>query len=339
MNMHRIDAHAHLAFDPSCGEMMEFVESMNLRIINTSGNIAPGWHDQGRIPAYRNLAACRPDLFAWITGFDLPEFDNPNYHKRMLAQLKDDFAQNAAGCKLWRQIGMTVRKPSGEYMLMDDAILDPIYECLVECGRPLLVHISEPQARWPQARGRKIGFYGRQPAHRPLEDEYGDVDFPPAAEQIAAQGRVLAKYPELKVIGAHFGGMEHDIRELAKFLDEHPNFAVDTSARRRDVALQALNDRDAVREFFRKYKSRILWGMDQGTGAVILNSKTRADTIKDSIKANRDGYEYEFSLYEKEGMVKVDQYDDIPGLGLGDDVLRAIYHDNARTWYPHAFRD
>ncbi len=337
MNRSRIDAHAHLAFDPACTPVLEFVEQTGLRIINTSGSIKPGWHDQGRVPAYRALAAARPDLFAWVTGFDVPEFDNPNYSARVVAQLERDFRHHAVGCKLWRQIGMSIRKPDGTYMLMDDPILDPLYECLIAHNKTLLVHISEPHARWPGARGKTIGFYGRPPSYAPLEDEYGVVDFPDASAQIAAQNRMLAKFPQLRVVGAHFGGLEHDIRALAAQLDAYPNFAVDTSGRRRDIALQALRDTDAVRAFFSRYRDRILWGMDQGTGSTVLTNASDPDTIERWIAANRDGYAYEFNVYEGAGVVRVDQYNDISGLDLPGDVLQCMYVDNALRWYPGAF--
>jgi predicted TIM-barrel fold metal-dependent hydrolase len=326
-----------MAFDVSCAEMLSFVEGMNLRIINTSGSLSPGWHDQGRVVAYRRMATQRPDRFAWITGFDAPELDNPNYWKRVEAQLAADFAAGAIGCKLWRHVGMSVRKPGGEYLLMDDPAMAPLYECLIEHRKTLLVHISEPWQRWPQSRGKPTGLYGRSPARWPLEDEYGEVDFPGPAEQIAAQNRVLARYPELKVVGAHFGGLEHDVRELARQLDGYPNFAVDTSARRRDIALQALKDVQAVREFFIRYKDRILWGMDQGTGKSVLSGSSAAETVRETIKSNREGYAFEFTLYEKGGTVTVDQFGDIPGLKLPEDVLQAMYVDNARAWYPGVF--
>lgn len=337
MNRPRIDAHAHLAFDLSCSELLSFIESMNLRVINTSGSIAPGWHDQGRIVAYRRMAAQRPDRFAWITGFDAPEFDNPNYWKRVEAQLAADFAAGAIGCKIWRHIGMSVRKPGGAYLMMDDPFMAPLYECLLKHRKTLLVHISEPWQRWPQSRRMPIGLYGRSPDRWPLEDEYGAVDFPGPAEQIAAQNRVLAKYPELRVVGAHFGGIEHDVRELAKQLDQFPNFAVDTSARRRDLALQALKDRDTVREFFIRHQDRVLWGMDQGTGKNVLSSISSAQSIGDTVRCLRDGYAFECNLYEKSGTVTVDQFEDIPGLALPEEVLQKLYVDNARAWYPGVF--
>jgi hypothetical protein len=163
------------------------------------------------------------------------------------------------------------------------------------------------------------------------------VDFPSAAEQIAAQNRVLRKYRELRVVGAHFGGLEHDIRELAKQLDAHPNFAVDTSARRCDIGLQALRDREAVRDFFSQYRDRILWGMDQGTGSTVLTDVSHPETVQKFLASNRDGYEYEWNLYEGTGAVTVDQYDDIPGLDLPDRVLQRLYVDNALKWYPGVF--
>lgn len=337
MKRPRIDAHAHLACEPTCSEMLDFIEALDLRIINTSGSLSPGWHDQGRVATYRRIATERPDRFAWITGFDVPAPGDAGGQDRMVAQVEADFAAGAVGCKVWRHVGMSVRAADGSYLMMDDPLFDPLYASLIAHDRTLLVHISEPWQRWPSWRAGVIGLYARSPDRGPLEEEYGPIDFPGPEEQISALNRVLARHPRLRVVGAHLGGLEHDVRLLAAQLEAFPNFAIDTSARRRDLALQALRDREAVRAFFCRYAERILWGMDQGTGKTVLSGVSRPEVVADAIRSNGDGYAMEWAFLEEEGTVHVDGHDDIPGLALPEDVLRQIYVESALRWYPWAF--
>ena len=50
-----------------------------------------------------------------------------------------------------------------------------------------------------------------------------------------ARDHILAKHPNLVVIGAHIGSLEYNVDEVAKRLDKYPNFHVEVSARTRDL--------------------------------------------------------------------------------------------------------
>ena len=326
----RIDAHAHIVADDP--EMVAFLDERELKVHNIS--LVPlgadDWYTEGGCRAYYELAVKYPDHFAWCTTFDLPTFDDPNYVSDGIAQLERDFADGATGCKVWRNIGMEVRKPSGEYILIDDPLFEPIFSYIASAGKSLLMHVGEPLARWPGERDELAGRTGQK---TPNYSVLKNVDYPGYWEQIEARDHVLERHPDLKVIGAHFGSLEHDLHEVAKRLDRYPNFAVDTGGRRRDLACQ---DRDTVRQFIIDYQDRILWGMDQGTG------DSRLCDFDDEKRAwffnmMREGYAYEFNLYEGSGPVPVDQIE-AQGLDLPDDVLEKIYYTNARTWYPGIFQ-
>jgi hypothetical protein len=56
----------------------------------------------------------------------------------------------------------------------------------------------------------------------------GHVQEPEAPQKAAildSRDRVLAMYPDLRVIDAHFGSMDTHLDELAVRLDRYPNFA------------------------------------------------------------------------------------------------------------------
>src|SRR5579862_3764851 len=121
--MVRIDAHMHYMGDTP--ESRELLERLDLKMMNICvAEDAHGvWRDQAE--CYERLAREHPDRFAWCTSFDLPGFDDSGYTDRVIAGLERDFAHGAVACKIWKNFGMEVVKPSGEYILPDDPLLTP----------------------------------------------------------------------------------------------------------------------------------------------------------------------------------------------------------------------
>lgn len=332
MTVKRIDAHAHLTAGDD--RFLRFLDERGLRLHNVSVAAAhrQQWDAEGgRTSVMRRLHREHPEYFAWCTTFDLPRFDDPDYMPGVIEQLEQHFEEGATGCKLWRSIGMQWRKPSGEFIMMDDPLFDPLYDYLVSVGKPLLVHICEPYERWPEGREALAGRQVR--GYSPLRDEEtGGGECPGYWAQIQARDNVLERHPDLKVVGAHLGSLEHDVTEIAKRLDRYPNFAVDTSARRTCLACQ---DSAVVRRFMIDYQDRILWGMDALTRET--NYEDFTDAQKDAFyRMLTDGYSYEFAYYESRGRVMVDHIE-TDGLDLPPEVLEKIYLKNALTWFPDMF--
>lgn len=63
---------------------------------------------------------------------------------------------------------------------------------------------------------------------------------------------MLAKFPEIRFVGAHLGSLEWDVDELAKRLDRFPNMAVDMAARIGHLQFQSQKDLQKVRNFMIK---------------------------------------------------------------------------------------
>jgi hypothetical protein len=322
----RIDAHAHAGIDARLERAVAFVEERNLRWHNVAGNPARNVKLR-RTDVYRRMHEARPDLFAWGTGFPPVDLRDPHFIGRVLRQLEEDFAAGATCCKFWRDIGMSVRKPDGRYLLIDDPFLEPIFSFLEGRGKTALLHTGEPFARWPEfATSGALPATGR--IFKPLLGEYAVVDFPGFRAQMDAEENVVRRHPRLRFVGAHLAGFDYDVAAVAKLLDRCPNLAVDTSGRRQSLAVQ---ETSAVRAFIIRYQDRLLWGMDQG--AIAGMSPQDEDRC---YRALSDGYDYEFGLYETSGATRVDQVQ-ARGLDLPESVLRKIYAENAATWYPGIF--
>ncbi len=320
--MSKIDAHLHIICEHPDG--LALFRELGMRLINVCvvSKPEPLWRTEAR--RFRRLAQAFPDVYAWCTSFDLPDW-TADWADRVIAQLNQDFAQGAVGCKIWKNVGMEIKKPDGSFLLPDDPLFDPLYEYLAWVGKPLLAHIAEPLACWqPLEPGRPhYGYY----SHHPEWHMYHHPDHPSHTDLIAARDRVLQKHPRLRMIGAHLASLEYDVTEIARRLDLYPNLAVDTSARLDDLAVQ---DSDAVRQFFIQYQERILFGTDL---VEVKQSPWLVESARQhKLSGIRGAYETWFAYLESPGTVQVGERQ-TQGLGLPADVLDRVYRQNAIEWF------
>src|SRR5690606_29788376 len=138
------------------------------------------------------------------------------------AALDETFEDGAVMTKIWKEIGLELKSPSGEFVLPDDPLFDPIYAHLARPGKPLLAHLAEPLEAWLplDTAGVHYSYYSRNPEWH----LYQRPEFPSHAALIASRDRIMEKHPDLVVIGAHLGSLEHDVDEVAARLDRYPNF-------------------------------------------------------------------------------------------------------------------
>jgi predicted TIM-barrel fold metal-dependent hydrolase len=327
--MQKIDAHIHFVADHP--DSVQLLADLDLKLLNICvAHDNAVWRRDEAEP-YEKLARQHPDRFAWCTSFDVPgpdDFRRPaDYAERVIAGLERDFAHGGAiACKVWKNVGMEVKRPDGAFVFVDDPLFQPIFDYLTRANRPLLFHIGEPLACWqplvPDT--PHYGYYSKNPQWH----MFGRNDFPSHADLIASWERLLDKHPGLRVVGAHLGSLEYDVKEVARRLDRYPNLAVDMSARLGDLAFQ---DSDTVREFFLAYPDRVLFGTD----LVYRRSQTTmTDDERRAIYANlRATYEMHFAYFEKDGPVSV-RGRETRGLNLPAAVLDKFYAANAHAWYP-----
>jgi predicted TIM-barrel fold metal-dependent hydrolase len=319
-----IDAHIHCAdTDPS---LLSLMEEFNLKFLNICVAHDPEgqWREQAEL--YKYVADRYPSRFAWCTTFDLPRFHDPDYVEQVISDLDQDSAAGAIACKVWKNVGMEVKKPNGEFFMVDDPLLEPIFDHVAKSGRTLLMHIGEPLICWQplEVHSPHVNYYRNNPQWH----MYNKPEYPHHSQLIEARDRVVERHPDLRIIGAHLGSLEYDLDEIAVRLKRYPNFAVDISARLGDFAIKDSNE---VRQFVIEYADRILWGTD-----VVM--RTRPSTLPEperegALSRLRDTIETYLAYFESTGPVEV-RGETTQGLGLPSEVLEKLYITNAKSWYP-----
>ena len=210
---------------------------------------------------------------------------------------------------------------------MDDPLFYPIYTWLAANTHTLVAHIAEPIACWhPLDENNPYRSYY---SSHPQWHMYGRTDRPHHSDIIAARDRVIERYPSLRVVGAHLGSLEYDVDELAKRFEKYANFAVDTSGQARigDLGRQ---DREKVRDFFIKYQDRIMFGSDRSTGGQLEMTDRE---LKNSLAVLQDALQLGWDYYATDKQMVV-KNQPCQGLALPEKVLKKLFGENAKRWYP-----
>jgi predicted TIM-barrel fold metal-dependent hydrolase len=319
--MRKVDVHAHIYEDlPVVTDMLR---RSNVRVINISNPGTDGFLDlMHRFNA--TLVTAHPEQFSWASTFDLTTREQPGYGRRMATALDESFAQGAVMVKIWKEVGLELKRPDGTFLLPDDSMLDPIYAHLAARRKPLLAHLAEPLEAWLKLdpAGLHYGYYSQNPQWH----LFGKPGIPSHQMLMDARDHILFKHPDLTVIGAHLGSMEHDVDEVARRLDRYPNFHVEVSARTRNLTRQPAA---RVKAFFLKYQDRILYGTDRSWRPYRTPETVPTDAQRAAFATGLESqYRLDWAYYAGQeplmyGNTRVD------ALGLPREVLEKFYWRNA----------
>ena len=333
MQMPKIDAHAHvMGLGPGqADKFIAFLEKHNFRWLDIcTGGMA--WNRlQQKIELARDLHKAYPARIGWATSFNLTNWESSDWEKAAIKTLSDGFAQGAVAGKVWKDIGMVLKDSGGKYVMIDNPRIGPVLDSIARQGHTLVAHRGEPRNCWLPLESMTTDSDRRYFGSNPQYHGYLHPEVPGYAQQIAARDAVLKQHPQLKLVGCHLGSLEYDVDEVAKRLDQYPNFAVDLAARMVHLQIQP---REKVRNFIIKYQDRILYATDLELGG--NNGAAAADL--EPVFARFEG------VYRLDATwLATDQQVDVPrakegyksrGLALPAPVLRKIYYENARKWYP-----
>ena len=316
-----IDVHAHVfKNDPAFAAMLR---RLNLRILDVC---VVDKHDRGYEEAppqnrtAREIMHSTSGRAAWCSTFDPQDFEKPGFASQSTKVLNDTFAEGAVAVKIYKSIGMELKKHDGSYLMPDDPVFSPIFADIVAHGRTVLAHIAEPTSSWRplDPANPDYSYYKDNPDWF----MYLHPDHPSKETILAARDHMLANNPGLRVIGCHLGSMEVDVNDIAQHLDRYPNFAVDTAAR---VIYLMRQPPEKVRAFLTRYQDRVVYGTD-------LDLMAWSDTST-TLRHWQEEYLRDWKYFATDSWVDYDgkKY---RGLKLPAPVLRKLYRENAAHWVP-----
>jgi predicted TIM-barrel fold metal-dependent hydrolase len=318
--IHKIDVHAHL-FE-NLPQLAAMLRSNNVSIVNVCNR-----GRDGHLAAMHRIALdmfrSHPDLFPFASCFDLTRIEEPGYTNEVIAWLDRTFRDGAVMTKLWKEVGLELRRRDGSFVLPDDPVFDPIYDFLAQRRKPLIAHLADPIDGWRplDPNSPHYGYFRNNPQFH----LYGKPGYPSHADLIAARDRILEKHPRLIVIGAHLGSLEHDLDQLAERLDRYPNFYVDCAARTRDLSRLPP---ERVRKFFQKYQDRILYGVDMTWKPFLRDSPPTDQQRASFIKQLEGRYRADYAFYAGSGPIQYNSQT-VEALALPARILHKFYHENA----------
>src|SRR4051794_955714 len=321
-----VDAHSHLGrwlsawvgqegawLVPDVEPWLERMATFNVHaFVNLDGR----WGEELRANL-QHFDEPHPDRVATFCHVDWSLLEGaPSVEAALADNLSDSVAAGAAGVKVWKDLGLHVRDGAGDLVLPDDERLAGVWQTAGELGVPVWWHIADP-----------LAFFDPVDEHNEFLElllarpdwSFADTRFPPFERLMEAMEAVVAAHPGTTFVGVHVGCYAEDLVWVGRMLDTYDNFHIDIAARLSQLGRQPRATLDLVS----RHPGRVLFGCDEipHTGA---------------------GYPTHFRFLETADEHFPHSSEDPPltgrwaisGLDLPDDVLRALYADNAARLVP-----
>ncbi len=325
----KIDAHAHF-MALAAEDEKKFIASLDQHNMSwlTISTVGTDWANlRKQISLAGHLHADYPGRVGWVVSFNLENWGSPEWRRQAIETIASGVKNGALAVKVWKEFGMLLKDADGSFVMVDDPRLSPVLDYIESRGLTLTAHIGEPYNCWlpldSMTNQRSVDYYSEHPQYH----GYLLPEAPGYWEQIASRDSMLARHPGLRVVGAHLGSLEWNLDELAARLESYPNFAVDMAER---IYNLQEHDRDKVRDFIIKYQDRLLYGTDLVSG---WGDKGVEGDLEKLERTYLSDYRY-FATDEQVKVHWISPTTVVRGLALPASVLRKIFYENARKWYP-----
>ncbi|WP_339793077.1 MAG: amidohydrolase family protein [Imperialibacter sp.] len=319
----KIDVHAHYRYPRPY--LPSFFQDWNMQAVlvdvaheDTSG-IDRSWEQ------YVDMNIENPEVFYLCSSLVGAGIDDPYFAAKNIERLKNEIATGAKMVKVWKNFGMVTKDAAGNFIQIDDARLQPVWDFLKEKGIPVMAHIGEPVQAWrplDNPMNPHYEYYKNNPQYH----AFAHPEIPSYETIIAARDRWIEANPDLPILCAHMGSMSHSVDMVAERLDKYPNIMVEPAARFGDLASQ---NSDKVKAFYVKYQDRIMFGTDFGNydPAEGWTAEQLDAEQKDLNATYNDLWRY---LSTTDSLVIRKQH--TRGLGLPREVLEKVYFQNASNF-------
>jgi len=249
----------------------------------------------------------------------------PGWSEKTAAELDRAFKAGAQGLKINKALGLELKNADGTYILPDDPRMDPVWAMCAKHGKPVMIHVSDPIARWdpigPDNERYEAGLWRTD-----TDGNYHGTGQPHFTEIWKHQEAMLRKHPNTRFVLAHIANMSEDLERAGKLLDTFPNADVELSARYHDLGRQPFS----ARKWLIKYQDRVLFGTDGSPGREIDQFWTPHWRFAET---DDEYFDHPAQMLSKLGAPLQGRWR-IYGVSLPDEVLRKMYYANALKYLP-----
>jgi uncharacterized protein len=303
-----IDFHGHpqglLSSAEGLATMGAALDSLNVRMMisadNSSGDRLKN--------ALANIRASEKmkDRVRMLAGINFQNV-GPGWAQKAVAQLEADVAADAVGCgEIPKSLGLSIKKPDGSRLKIDDPELDPIWDACARLKLPVFIHTADPQEffqpiDYTNERWLELALFG--------DRRYPQDRFPSFETLMTERDNLFRKHPKTIFVAAHLGWHANNLARLGKMFDEMPNVYSEVGAVLYDIGRQPR----VAHDFFIKYQDRILFGKDSFQPEEYPYYWRVFETHDDYFDYYRNYHAF-WKLY---------------GIDLPDAVLKKVYYQNA----------
>ncbi|HZY78291.1 MAG TPA: amidohydrolase family protein [Cyclobacteriaceae bacterium] len=320
----KVDTHIHISSESSAIADQAKEDNFFLLTINVDSDSTNPIDDQERYA--RIQVNNSPKQVAYLSTFSMNGWSTPAWEQMTIDRLKNSFEHGALGIKIWKNVGIVDKDSTGKFIMIDDPGFDKVLRTVIENKKTLLAHIGEPKNCWLPLEDMTVNNDRNYFKEHPQYHMYLHPEYPEYEDVIAARDRMLEKYPDLRVVGAHLASVEWSLDEMSKRLDRFPNLAMDMAARIPHLQYLTQKDRESVRAFFDKYQDRLIYATDMGM---------RGDADPEARKREL----HEVWLRDWRYFVTADSLSspsvngDFQGLKLKKAVVDKVFRENAVRWF------
>lgn len=319
----KIDTHVHL--NSASASFGKLAEEDNFDLVTVNVDVPGMPVAQQYKYALQQQATFPKDIF-FLASFSIPEGQPEGWQDAVISHLDSAFNNGALGIKVWKNIGMVHRDADGRFIMIDDAMFDPIIRFVIDRGKMVLGHVGEPRNCWLPLDQMTVNNDRNYFREHPQYHMFLHPEFPSYQDQIDARDRFLEKHPDLQFVGAHLGSLEWSVDELATRLDKFPKMAVDMAARIPHLQYQSQQDRMKVRNFMIRYADRLIYATDGGIDPDDDNDKNR--------QSQHEAWLRDWRYLATADMMSAPEVNDsFMGLQLPKEVINKIYFENAVKWF------
>ena len=252
-----IDFHGHpddlISSTEGLASLGASLDSLNVRLMVSADNLS-GDRLKRALDAVRGSDKMR-DRVRILAGINFQNV-GPGWTQKAIAQLEADVAAGAVGVgEISKGFGLSIRKPDGSRLKIDDPDLDPLWDACARLALPVFIHTADPQEFFrpiddTNERWLELSLF---PGRRYPQDRF------PSFEQLMKErDNLFRKHPKTVFVAAHMGWHANDLSSLDKMLTEMPNVYTEVGAVLYDIGRQPR----AAHDFFIRHQDRILFGKD-----------------------------------------------------------------------------